>query len=176
MCWEFSLASPEIATVVSGAPAGSSWRISISARRASTLANWRRLRKHSAGRSGTSVPWRKQSDGREAGVDGKIDRPIVVEQFAPAEWSSPPLRPPPAGRACDRRCLPDPVSCARRGTKNTIAHIKGDDASPNPVSHQADDERCLLSVSFLEGYVREFWLRPVPPSLPRHSRTKRDFW
>jgi hypothetical protein len=37
------------------------------------------------------------------------------------------------------------------------------------VSHQADDERCLLSVSFVEGYVREFWLRPVPLSLPHRT-------
>ncbi len=37
------------------------------------------------------------------------------------------------------------------------------------MSHQADDERCLLSVSFLEGYVREFWLRPDPPSLPHRA-------
>jgi hypothetical protein len=26
-----------------------------------------------------------------AGGDGKIDRPIILEQFGPAEWSSPPL-------------------------------------------------------------------------------------
>jgi AraC family transcriptional regulator len=61
------------------------------------------------------------------------------------------------------------VSRTSKGTDIAIAHIKRDTPAPDPVSHQSDEDALLVSVSFLDGYLREFWLdgHPVPPMPPQ---------
>jgi AraC-like DNA-binding protein len=61
------------------------------------------------------------------------------------------------------------VCRAGKGAEIAIAHIKRDIAARDPIGHQSAEDALLVSVSFLDGYSREFWLdgRPLPPTPPQ---------
>jgi AraC-like DNA-binding protein len=60
------------------------------------------------------------------------------------------------------------VSRSSKEKEIAITHIRKDIASRDPVGHQAGEDALLISVSFRDGYLREFWLdgralAPAPP-------------
>jgi AraC-like DNA-binding protein len=61
------------------------------------------------------------------------------------------------------------VSRSKGGAETAITHVRRQLVSEDPVGHETNEDALLVSVSFLDGYLREFWLdgQPVPRSPPQ---------
>ena len=61
------------------------------------------------------------------------------------------------------------LSRTRAGSEIAVTRIRRNAVSEHPVGREIDEDALLVSVSFLEGYLREFWLdgRPLPQTPPQ---------